>query len=192
MRMEVVENPRRKKRTTHRRKSPIRRRRVYRRRRNPSLSVVGNPRRRRYARRKNPFRIGGFSITDAAMTGAGVLVGAKLPAILRKFNLPLPSGAIFDSVIAAAFGIFGAKYLKALVGTRAANQIANGAVAYAAYNLLDIYVAPAIGLSGLSLYRPVRPIGLNKYTRSQKALGAGRVIKGMPSARIMRTMPVSY
>lgn len=170
----IVENPRRRKRRSYTAKQlragfggkRYRRRSVRRHRRNPSLASLSlNPRRRRHYRAaprrfhrryRNPsFGLGNLkSLIDLPTAGfvAGGMIGVKLaPSLLRKVWAGAPTTGIggYALKLGTVFVLGMATRMLTKSPQRAA-QVVSGALGITLYELFNEYLAPKIGLSGLA------------------------------------------
>lgn len=177
MKVQVVENPR-KRRRGHKgytekqlaagfggrsRMSTTRRHR----RRNPALAtlsgVAGNPRRRHrrrrslgayrsYRRHRNPFLgLPGIDLMSVVYVTAGVIGSKAVPNMLITKIWPgMPtSGLTYQAVRAGSVLALGYGINKILKAPKAGNLIMVGGLAAIFYDLFQEYVAPKIGLAGL-------------------------------------------
>lgn len=194
MQIAVVENPRKRRRRTYtakqraagfggRKRRTSRRPRPRRRRRNPALATYTalNPRRRRryraaptkrrYRRRRNPNMLGGFTRMLNWTTGFGVatgmIVSGTAPGMINRFWAGMPRGEYLDKAWRVGLTVGAAMVVRQ---TFRANQFAMGMVAGAIgwelYELLNQYVLPAVGLSGLSAGDYVTTSELNEIGMS--------------------------
>lgn len=166
--IEVVENPRRRRRryTALQRAygfggRPARRRRRAR-RRNPALATLaGNPRRRRrsygayrvrraYRRRHNP-RFAGVDLGAVLWVGLGGFGSRAVPRLVQKFYPALPTTGIMGYLIRAG-GAFASAYAVRMVtrSPRAFGLVLTGGLGLIVLDLLVEQVAPHIGLAGLA------------------------------------------
>lgn len=155
--IEIVENPKAKRRVK-RRKTVKHRRTV--KRRNPLVASLTNPKRRRrkkvarkrYSRRRNPkFGIGSLiNIENSAAVAAGFIVSAMAPALVSKVWVNVPRTGPVSYIVRAGSTIMLAYGVNLL--TRKKNLaigIATGGIAYILYDLANYYLLPKLGLSGL-------------------------------------------
>ncbi len=159
--IEVVENPRRKRRRpmTAKQRKYFGKRRT-RRRRNPMLATLGNPRRRRrrgrasrsrYSRRRyrNPS-IAGFDIGSAVYVGVGMIGSDLVPTLVRKVWAGLPSAGPMVYLVKAG-GTFATAFAVKMVtkSPRNFNLVMAGGLGLIFVDLFRQYIAPRIGLAGL-------------------------------------------
>ncbi len=158
--IEVVENPRRKRRRpmTAKQKKYFGKRKT-RRRRNPLLATLGNPRRRRRSpsRRRSVSRrsyrnpgLMGFDIGAAAYVGVGMLGSELVPTLVRKAWSGLPSAGPMVYLVKAG-GTFATAYAVKMVtkSPRNFNLVMAGGLGLIMVDLFRQYVAPKIGLAGM-------------------------------------------
>ncbi len=122
---------------------------------NPTLAAWAvNPRRRR---RRNPGLLSGLpglpglNLKAVAFTAGGAIITRMAPALIEKVWPGVPrTGLMGHAVkIGAAFALsMGVKAV--MKDTAAANQVLIGGLAVAVMDIYDEYVAPKLGLTGLS------------------------------------------
>lgn len=171
MKVEVVENPRRRRRRLSRaqlaagfggRRGMGGKKRSRKRYSNPALlASLGNPRRRRRSRssyrvrhvvsHRNPALFG-FDLGAAGWVAAGALGSTLVPQIVRKFWVGLPSTGPMNYLVRAG-GTLATAYVAKMVtkNNRAFGLILAGGLGLIFVDLFRDYVAPNIpGLSGLA------------------------------------------
>ena len=168
--IEIVENPRRKKRGRRRlsrkqiaagfggkRRKTTRRRP---RRRNPAMAALGNPKRRRRSyrvshrvtrRRRNPgLGMLGIDLSAAMWVAAGMFGTQTLPGLVRRYAWAgLPSTGITGHLVKAASAVALGFGIGKLTNRRNGSLAAAGGLAMVMVDLFKEHVAPMIGLSGL-------------------------------------------
>lgn len=149
--VEVVENPRRKRRRVKRARRVARR---VARRRNP-LAVLSNPRRRRqyrrrYPRRRNPVLGGlGIDLTAAAWVASGMLGVELMPGLVRRYWPALPTGGPLGYVVKGAAAILtGVMVGKLTRSPRNRNLAIAGGLSSILVAVFRDYAAGPLGLSG--------------------------------------------
>jgi hypothetical protein len=179
-RVPVIENPRRRRRRSRHLspaqiaagfggKRGVRHRRKAGRRRNPALAQLAlNPRRRssrhRYAiprrHRRHSFRnplgathIGPFQfdLVSAAWVGGGMILSKQAPSLIQKVWPGVPTtgmagyGVRLGAVLLAGYGV-----KMVTKSPQRSGQLVAGGLGMVLFDLFSEYVAPKIGLSGLS------------------------------------------
>lgn len=169
--IEVVENPRRKRRRRKLSRKQIaagfggkRRRTVRRRRRNPALASLGNPRRRTYRRRRPRYTVTGIArrrrrnpsfgplgvdLTAAVYIGIGMFGSEMLPRFAKKAWAGLPTVGPMGYLVKAASAVAVGFGVGQLTNRRNGQLAAAGGLALIMVDLFRQYVAPRIGLGGL-------------------------------------------
>lgn len=172
MQIPVVENPRRRRR--HRKLSAKqiaagfggKRHRTHRRRRNPGLaSLLANPRRhRRYYRRANPRRrhrrysnpgmLGGITgminVQNALYVTGGIAVAKLTPGLLVRVWAGAPTTGIGRYGVQLAGVLAAATVVKMVTkSSQSGAMVVAGGIAAIAYDVLNEYVFPKIGLAGI-------------------------------------------
>lgn len=181
--LEVVENPRRRRRLSRKQIAAgfggKRKRTRTRRRRNPAMATyttAENPRRRRrsavrssYRRRsrrsRNPGMLGGFgSMLDfnSLLWMAGGAVAVKMAPRFVKMVWPgMPTTGITGKAVQAglAFGL--SMLIRQFVGRKQAQDVLNGGLVVTLVELLNENVLPMIGLSDYTYLTPeeMAPLG---------------------------------
>ena len=173
--VEVIENPRRKRRTYTakqraagfggRRSMRSRPRRRRGRRRNPALATLAaNPRRRRRRsyrtarrryRRRNPallkgFGLGGFDFNAALWVGIGAFGSRAVPKLVQRFWPAMPTTGAMGYLTRIGGTMATGFAVKMLVRSPKAHQmIMAGGLGMIVLDLLREHVAPRLGLGGL-------------------------------------------
>ena len=170
--IQLVENPRRKKRRRYSAKQLAAgfggkryRTRGRKRHRNPALATLAaNPRRRFRAYRKSHRRrysnpSGGFfsgitnmvDLKGAAFIGGGILAAKVGPGLVAKVWPGVPTEGFGKTLVQAGSVLLIATGVKAfLKSSQGAHQIAIGGLGYILYDLANQYVLPNIGMAGLA------------------------------------------
>lgn len=170
-RIQVVENPRRKRRKSRRSLSAAQiaagfggrgRMRGRKRRRNPLMaSLAANPRRRRSGRRRrysNPslggFKFGGIlgQVMAGVSVAAGIFAVRQAPALITKATGWTPTNIYLQTGVKLAVGIVGGMLVKKVLGEKNAQGFTAGAVGMALYDLANEVI--------------LRPAGLGSYVET--------------------------
>jgi len=200
--VEVVENPRRKRRRRYTAKQRSygfggkrrARRTRPRRRRNPGLSVLaGNPKRRtrrvRRARRtvrgyvvprrrrRNPALGGLFGTIDfqAVLFVTGGALGVKvLPGMVQRWFPMLPTAGMMGMAVRAGTVLLLGVGTKMLTNSKQrATQVVTGGLAVLALEAWDTWAAPMLGLGEYTSGEEIRDVlGVNGFTPTPRNLGA--------------------
>lgn len=159
--VEVVENPR-KRRRARRRMSAKQRKYFGRRRSNPALSMVTNPRRsRRRSRRRsvarrrfsNPSFLGGMPDLNSLLWMSGGAVATKMaPRLIANFWPAVPTTGIMGKLVQAGAAVALSQVVKMVAGQKAAREVLNGGLVLTVSELISENLIPMLGLSGLSGY----------------------------------------
>lgn len=161
--VEVVENPRKRRRA--RRRMSAKQRKYFGRRRNPTLATVTNPRRRarRRTRRRsfarsrryaNPSFLGGMPDLNSLLWMSGGAVATKMaPRLISNFWPAVPTTGLMGKFVqvGAAFAL--SQVVKMLAGQKAAREVLNGGLVLTVSELISENVIPMLGLSGMSGYQ---------------------------------------
>ncbi len=172
--IQVVENPRRKRRS--RRLSAVQRRagfggkrsmtgkRRTKRRRNPSMASLGNPRRRRSRSRRPRYTVTGVSrprrrnmsyggplgvdMSAALYIGLGMFGTELVPRLARKAWAGIPTVGVTGYLVKAASAVAVGFAVGKVTNKRNGQLAAAGGLALIGVDLFRQYVAPKIGLAG--------------------------------------------
>ena len=193
MRVEVVDNPRRKK----RRRMTAKQRKYFgprkaRRRRNPALATLANPRRRtrRRARRavrgyvvrrrrRNPGLLGfkGFDFRLSAMVGIGICSSEVIPNMVRKFWPVLPTAGPMGYAVKAGATVATAFAVQMVTKKKSDFEaVIAGGFGSILVGVFNEYVMPMLpglnGLAGNGVY--VYPEQLNDVTGMGRYVSTGQ------------------
>ena len=168
MRVDVVENPRRKRRklTAKQKRAGFGgKRSMRRRRRNPALATLSNPRRRRSRRpvrrrvvrrrrRRNPGLLGfkGFDLRLAMMVGIGISSAEIVPNVVRKFWPAVPTAGPMGYAVKAGAAVVAAFGTKMVTGKQSDFEaVIAGGFGSLLVGAFNEYVMPMMpGLNGLA------------------------------------------
>jgi len=159
--VEVVENPR-KRRRARRRMSAKQKKYFGRRRSNPTLATVANPRRRRsrsrrrsVARRRfsNPSFLGGMPDLNSLLWMSGGAVATKMaPRLIANFWPAVPTTGIMGKLVQAGAAVALSQVVKMVAGQKAARDVLNGGLVLTVSEVISENLIPMLGLNGLSGY----------------------------------------
>jgi hypothetical protein len=188
--IEIVENPKRRRKSRKRRPKTTKRRTI-RRRRNPVVATLSNPRRRRrtvkrrtYRKRRNPkFGLGGLiNLQGAGAVAAGFITARMAPNLISKVWPGVPTTGPLSYLVRAGATILVAYGIKTLTRkTDLAKALATGGLGYILYDVANTYLLPKIGLSGLADDGPYMTmseldrIGVSGYEHDYSGAFAGYI-----------------
>jgi len=161
--IEVVENPRGRRRK-RRRMSAKQRLYFGRRRSNPTLATLTNPRRRRrrsrsrriYSRRRysNPAGLGNLfggalDFNSLLWMSGGAIATKAAPRLIANFWPAIPTTGITGKLVQAGAAVALSQVVKMFAGAKAGRDVLNGGLVYTVTEFLNETVLPMIpGLSG--------------------------------------------
>lgn len=158
--IEVVENPRGRRRSRRRRRMTAKQRRYFgRRRANPTLATLSaNPRRRRRSRRRvyygrrrysNPGMLAGMPAINELLWMSGGAIATKMaPALIAKVWPAVPVSGIMGKLVQAGAAVALGQVVKMIAGGKAGRDVMAGGLVLTVSELISENVLPMLGLSG--------------------------------------------